>query len=192
MSYLRIWFTVLLISAMQTFSMNAGANENKLSYDFGQQGCGECGWFVVLDGVMGGLSTGKLESVAKALVLSGNISLQNNGGFASIRTPYRKFDLSRYSEVTVRYRSKGQTFAMSLNNYRRFWRPQFKTFLPPTNGKWAESVIPLRSFTKMRFDEVLGGGPSAEELASIIRFGFISSDKSEGEFRFEISGIEFR
>ena len=187
---LRLRFTcaVLMLTTMQTVS----SKESTSAFSFGASGCGNCGWFVVVDGVMGGLSSGVLESSETGLALSGSISLANNGGFSSIRTRYQRFDLSKSSEVLIRYRAKGQKFALTLNNYRRFWQPQFKTFLPETNGEWVEKIIPFSSFAKMRFDSVLGSGPTERELANIIRLGLISSDKKEGKFIFEVSDIKFR
>ena len=88
-----------------------------LSFDFGVD-CDNCNeWFVVLDGVMGGLSTGKLKTTANSIVLEGKVSLDNNGGFTSVRTPYQEYDLSEYNTVAIRYRSMGQDFAFTLNKY---------------------------------------------------------------------------
>lgn len=44
-------------------------------------------WRIVNDGVMGGLSTSRVGRTGEALRFAGEISLQNNGGFASIRRP---------------------------------------------------------------------------------------------------------
>jgi hypothetical protein len=45
------------------------------------------GWSVVNDTVMGGVSTGRLAWQDEALVFTGELSLDNNGGFASVRSP---------------------------------------------------------------------------------------------------------
>lgn len=181
----RLFILVLI------FSANLSASEDMLSYKFGQSGCGDCGWFVVVDGVMGGLSTAKLEVKSESAKLSGTISLANNGGFSSIRTPNSSLDLSSVTELKVRYRSQGQNFAFTLNNNRQFWMPRFKALLPNTNGNWLEIMMPLNVFTKMRFDEVVGGAPSKSELAQIIRLGLISNDKKDGKFYLELDYIEF-
>ena len=44
-------------------------------------------WFVVNDTVMGGVSSGQLVWEDDALVFTGDLSLDNNGGFASVRSP---------------------------------------------------------------------------------------------------------
>ena len=57
-------------------------------------------WFIVNDGVMGGLSQGGPSlSGSGTLLFSGEISLENNGGFSSIRTrPANLDDLQGFIE----------------------------------------------------------------------------------------------
>ena len=45
------------------------------------------GWRSIDDVVMGGVSSSALEVKDSALVFSGQVSLANNGGFASVRSP---------------------------------------------------------------------------------------------------------
>src|SRR5512141_1740627 len=44
---------------------------------------------VINDVVMGGVSTSRLRSTGGAMVFEGEVSLENNGGFASFRGPVR-------------------------------------------------------------------------------------------------------
>lgn len=170
--------------------MPAQANP-KLAYNFGTQGCGTCGWYVVVDQVMGGRSTAVFEPGETSATLSGNVSLENNGGFASIRTPFAEFDLSGFKTVTIRYRSSGQAFAMSLNNYRRYYEPKFKHSLPATQNEWATLTIPLGDFYKVRLNEKLGSAPTQQELANMIRLGLITDEKVATDFYLELDFIEF-
>ncbi len=43
-------------------------------------------WFTLLDGVMGGKSTGNLEKTENTIVFTGTTSLRNNGGFSSMQS----------------------------------------------------------------------------------------------------------
>jgi len=158
---------------------------------FGNQGCGSCDWRVVVDGVMGGRSSGELVTTDTSIIFKGEVSLENNGGFSSIRTSNTEFDLSPFTAVTIRYRLTGQQFAFRLSQYRRFYRPSFRVILPATNNEWSTIMIKLASLEKARLGEVLEGSPSQEDLASVIRLGFISNDKKAGEFEFEIDFIKF-
>lgn len=162
-----------------------------LTFDFGTD-CAECeDWFVVLDGVMGGRSTGVLEKKTNSYVLSGTISLENNGGFASIRTSYRDYDLSGYTAIRIRYRSMGQDFGFTLNKYRQFWLPNYKVNLPVSNGKWVEKRFELKDFDTYRLGRKTGGNPDIEDLSNIIRLGFISNTKAATVYSFEVDTVIF-
>ena len=51
-------------------------------------------WKVVNDTVMGGRSSSRWTSNSSAFIFEGNLSLENNGGFASIRCELKNNDLS--------------------------------------------------------------------------------------------------
>ena len=53
--------------------------------DFGKKKDGR-NWQVVNDGVMGGLSEGEAQLTDDSVVFKGNVSLDNNGGFSSLRS----------------------------------------------------------------------------------------------------------
>lgn len=183
--------TVSLALGITAPFSNATSENQIMKFNFGQKHCGECDWFVVLDGVMGGRSTGELEVRENSVDLTGEISLANRGGFASLRTAYELIDLSSFKGIKIRYRALGQSFAFTLNNYRRFYLPRFKHPLPETGGNWKEMILTFDDFRKMRFSEVLGGGPNEQELEKIIRVGLISNDKRASKYSLELDYIEF-
>lgn len=184
---------ILILSLLLTTAPSSTESLNQsLNFHFGDSGCGTCGWFVVVDGVMGGRSTGLFKSTPESAKLIGSISLANNGGFSSIRTPYGKLDLTGYKEVVIRYRSNEQDFALTLSKYRQFWRPRYKVNLPVTKGRWLEKTIAFSEFENARFDEVVGPGPSTNDLATIIRLGLISNTKRESNFELELGHIRFK
>jgi len=64
-------------------------------------------WMSINDVVMGGVSTGRLESTGNdTAAFTGVVSLENNGGFASVRSRPRKFDLRGYSGLELRIRAR--------------------------------------------------------------------------------------
>ena len=64
------------------------------------------------DGVMGGVSTSRLRSTGGAMVFEGEVSLENNGGFASLRGPVRFSEESAALLLTVR--GDGQRYKLTL------------------------------------------------------------------------------
>ncbi len=188
---LLLFLVVGVALSVKIPAANAKTEQQSMKYDFGEEKCGDCEWFVVLDGVMGGRSTGELQVHDESLELTGKISLANRGGFASVRTAYASIDLSAFKGVKIRYRALGQSFAFTLSNYRRFYLPRFKHALPETGDNWKELVLSFADFKKMRFSEVLGDGPTKQELEKIIRLGLISNDKKASEYSLEIDFIAF-
>ena len=67
-------------------------------------GPGEPHWVALNDGVMGGCSTGAPAIADGRLEFRGALSLANNGGFASVRSVGRHFDLSGATAVVLRVR----------------------------------------------------------------------------------------
>lgn len=167
-------------------------SQDSKTIDFGERGCGDCDWFVVLDGVMGGRSDGSITAAQNSVIFQGSISLENNGGFASFRSEYAQFDLSPYKEVEIRYRSTGQDFAFTLNQYRRFYRPNFKAKLPKTDGDWTTVRLVWSDFNRYRLGTVLSGSLTEEDLQKVIRMGFISDEKRASPFEFELDYVKFR
>lgn len=159
--------------------------------NFGQKLDGR-NWRVINDGVMGGLSQGSAYLTEAGLKFSGRISLDNNGGFASLRSPYQNMDLRAFKEVRIRYRAKGLKLGFRLELNRAFYLPYYKSNLRQSDGEWITQVIPLIEFEEFRLGKQTGARISSSELARIIRIGFICAEKREGDFEIEIDFIEFR
>ena len=67
-----------LLAAILVCAAGPAAADSNLEFDQGTKG-----WQTVLDGVMGGLSTGRIaEGDGGTLRFSGELSLENNGGFS--------------------------------------------------------------------------------------------------------------
>jgi hypothetical protein len=67
---------------------------------------------VINDGVMGGVSTSRLSSTDGAMVFEGEVSLENNGGFASFRGPVR-FP-AESAALLVMVRGDGKRYKLTL------------------------------------------------------------------------------
>ena len=157
--------------------------------DFKTDGPGE-DWRVVVDGVMGGLSTATLELTDESLILDGTVSLENNGGFASVRSPYGDFALGAYTSVTVRYRATGQSFYLSTDIHKQWWLPSYRLHFPQSE-EWSEVSHDLADMVETRVGESTGKTITVDQLDQIIQMGFITGDKRSGPFRIEIDFIKF-
>ncbi len=149
-------------------------------------------WTTVVDGVMGGKSTSDLMELNNSILFSGEISLENNGGFASLRGVRNYENLSDYSTVEIKYRSIGQDFALRLLKHEAFYLPYFKHGFETTNWDWKTVIIPLDLFSEYRLSDKTGNSITSDELQKINRLGIIVSNKIEGEFKIEIDYIKFQ
>ena len=69
---------------------------------------------------MGGISEGTYRITRdKTLIFSGRISLENRGGFASIRTEPRDLNLDGYDTIAVRVKGDGRTYYLNLRTSSR-------------------------------------------------------------------------
>ncbi|RBP51702.1 CIA30 family protein [Arenicella xantha] len=162
-----------------------------MRFDFGAEQ-GVLDWRPVFDQVMGGESTGQLTVSADHLQFSGLVSLQNNGGFASLRSPTADYDLSKFQMVTIRYRASGQSFALTLNQHAEYFKPRFKAVLPHRDGEWHTDTIAFDEFMEVRLGERLAGRLTEQALRHTIRVGLISNDKVAGQFELDVDYIEFK
>ena len=122
---------------------------------------------------------------------TGKVSLENNGGFASVRSDYQLRDLSGFSKLKLRYRSEGYDFAFSMNKDRRFWIPNYKHNLVQTDWEWKTIELELMDFKEYYIGRPTGGKISEVELARIVQIGFITNEKRAGAFKIEIDYLEF-
>ena len=170
-------YTFNLLSGQINFDFNKDSNAND--------------WYIVNDGVMGGRSEGSAYFSENSLMYKGNISLENNGGFSSVRSAYQELDLSDYDAVEIRYKNSGQAFSLLLETNREWFRPYFKTQILETSEEWETLLLPLSDFEETRIGEKTGNNLEQSDLSQIIRLGIMVSNKKAGPFEIEIDYIKF-
>ena len=128
-------------------------------------------WIIVDDVVMGGrsLSTFKLNEDGIG-IFEGNISLENNGGFSSLRYKFLKKTIKEYTQVKIRLRGDGKKYQFRIKSNTA----DYFSYIAPfqTSGKWQEIVIPLEdlypSFRGRRLNQPNFSSDYIEELAFLI------------------------
>ncbi len=143
-------------------------------------------WFVVNDNVMGGVSSSTVKISGGLLEFSGRVRLENNGGFASVRSSLGQFDASQSSSLKVRLRGDGKRYSFQLGTSSArgvLYQAEFGT----TAGRWLELDFPLNSFKPTRFGRLLPG-PSLDK-AKLEQFGFIVANGRAENFVLEVDWI---
>jgi len=145
-------------------------------------------WRSINDGVMGGLSAGGMSQSGEELKFSGEISLENNGGFSSVRRSV-DLDLSRATSVRIQVRGDGREYKFRIRQDTGFdgvsWSADFTS-----SAEWRQIDIPLDRFMPVfRGRLVPQAGPVIP--SEIKQIGFLLADKTAGRFELEIRSIEF-
>ena len=165
---------------------------NDLIINFGSGPNQTNNWVLLSDNVMGGVSKSKLEYTDNTLILTGDISLRNFGGFASAKTPFGKYDLSQHKGVKIKFKSTNQKFAFTLEDSNKWTLPNYKgTFYSTSSNTWEETTILFKDFKEYQIGEATGQKLEDSKLNSIVRMGIITTEKMEGPFTIEIDYIEF-
>ena len=143
-------------------------------------------WRVVNDGVMGGISSSRIQHDG-ALVFSGDVSLENQGGFASMRSD-RKLDLGGRTKLVLRVRGDGQDYRLRLRTTDEFDVPSYQATFSTSAGEWTEHAFALTDFVPMWRGRFV---PSAPELdpESLRSIGLVIADKQKGPFRIELESL---
>ncbi|WP_372370064.1 CIA30 family protein [Candidatus Uabimicrobium sp. HlEnr_7] len=146
-------------------------------------------WFAVNDNVMGGLSNGNSSLSDQKLIFSGNLSLENNGGFSSIRSPKVSQDLTSCKGIQLRVKGDGRNYLFNIYTNIRIPAGSYRGSFTTTAGKWTEIFIPFTEFQATSFGRAIPFFPSLNRK-QIKRLGFMVSDKKPGPFRLEIEWIK--
>ena len=180
-----------IISGLFFMAILITPNAATWKIDFGESLAGT-DWRVINDGVMGGLSQGQGYLTDSSLVFEGRVSLENNGGFASLRAPYAQYNLENYTEVCIRCRTRGQSFALVMETSPRWYDVNYKAPVATKGFDWEVITLPLLDFQGYQVGRKKRETLKEDLLSEIIRFGFITNDKRASEFALEIDWIEFR
>ncbi|MDA7855366.1 CIA30 family protein [Cyclobacteriaceae bacterium] len=128
-------------------------------------------WIIVNDVVMGGRSSSTFKLDEDGLgVFEGNISLENNGGFSSLRYRFLKRTIKGATQVKITLRGDGKKYQFRVKSNAGDYYSYIVPFL--TSGEWQEIVIPLGdmypSFRGRRLNQPNFSNDSIEELTFLI------------------------
>ena len=130
-------------------------NDQLLLDDFsGQRSSLGTSWEGFTDQVMGGASemNARIESEEgnNFLHLSGNVSLENNGGFIQVRLRLdekkRPFDASEYSGIALRVRGKDRGYYVHLRTTRTVFPWSYYAQEFPVSEQWSTVTLPFSDF----------------------------------------------
>lgn len=145
------------------------------------------GWQSIDDVVMGGVSHSTVDCRDGALHFHGTVSLENNGGFASIRSAPARHDLTGYAGVALHLRGDGKTYKLNIKTDSGFDGVQYQANFASSG---AEQIVrlPFADFIPRFRGRAVDAPPL--DIARIATFGFLIADKQAGAFSLRVSRIE--
>ena len=129
---------------MQTIPLTLFIMVQTLLFDFSPSS-DTSSWRIIDDGVMGGLSQGHIDLNEDGhAVYHGKISLQNNGGFSSLRYRPEPFEVGDETHLVLRIQGDGKRYQFRIKSrasdsysYIQFYE---------TSGEWETVRLPLEDF----------------------------------------------
>ena len=157
-------------------------------FDFSNQDA-TSDWFNQNDTVMGGVSDSATTWIDGQLVFSGNLSLDNNGGFTSTFGPINDqlpTLMSGAEAIVVTARGDGKTYLMQIRNYDNTRYIQRFTTVADVEQDY---VLPLADFESVDWRLSVIPNAAPIDTTTIGQLGFYLLDKQVGPFELAISMI---
>ena len=146
-------------------------------------------WVILVDGVMGGRSSGTFELNDDGFgVFEGSISLENNGGFSSLRYKFPKTATKEFTKMVVKLKGDGKNYQFRIKANSGDYYSYIATF--STSGEWEEIEIPLKDmypgYRGRKLDQPNFASDYMEEIM------FLIGNKKEESFKLLLDNIELR
>lgn len=146
-------------------------------------------WRPVDDVVMGGVSRSTFEQAEAGVArFRGNVSLENSGGFASVRTPPREWGTAGAEAFVLRVRGDGKTYKFTLRTGDDFDGIQHQQRFTTTAGAWSDVRLPVSDFVATFRGRKVPFAPSLDP-AKVRAIGLMISDRQAGPFELLVDRI---
>lgn len=176
----------------QAIARDANAQHNtdmaRTLYEFGSAAA-VAEWSAIDDGVMGGMSRSRMRhDPAGHAVFEGIVSLERNGGFASVRA--QPGDVARVgaTHYVLVVQGDGKRYKLSLRCDDDFDGLSHQIAFEPPAGKWATVQLPVAAFQPtFRGRKVVGAPPL--DPGRLRQVGLMIADRQAGTFSLAVRSI---
>lgn len=144
-------------------------------------------WVRLDDDVMGGISRSHLRYDPMGYaVFEGVVSLEHNGGFASVRSGPLAFPLTRAIHLNVR--GDGKRYKLALLTEDLPHGAHYQAGFDTQAGTWISVCLLFSAFIPTYRGRVLPGA-SLLDSSAIRQIGFVIAEKQAGVFALEVRSI---
>ena len=200
LAYLKSWWVrltliaavclgLVMLSRVHASGAKIPLESEKMIYDFDNRDQVQ-NWLIVNDGVMGGVSQSEMiVTPAGTAIFRGNVSLDNNGGFASVRTYPIAYQLGGYDGLSLRIKGDGQQYKLRLRMNNQLDGIAYQINFETQPDTWLNIRVPFAEFVPVYRGYSV---PDVSKLdsAKIAQIGFMISNKQAGPFELEIDWIK--
>lgn len=146
-------------------------------------------WVIVDDGVMGGKSAGSFSLNEQGHgVFEGSVSLENNGGFSSLRYSSERILVQDFTKIVLKIKGDGKKYQFRIKSNVGDYYSYIATF--STSGEWQEIQIDLKdmypSFRGRKLEQANFEKKYIEQVA------FLIGNKKREKFQLLIDQIELK
>ena len=145
-------------------------------------------WYIVNDSVMGGISNSKMAIEQNEMSFTGQLSLANNGGFASVRAQLMR-EMGEQQQISFKVKGDGRVYQFRLRTSDRMdgiaYKVEFKT---KGNNKWQQFDFNANDFVASFRGRIINNAPRLQ-FADVSQLGFLIADKNLSPFKLIISDI---
>jgi hypothetical protein len=146
-------------------------------------------WSTIDDSVMGGVSHSRLRhDAAGHAVFEGVVSLENNGGFASVRSRPLDLGVSGAANYSLEVRGDGKRYKLSVRAEDAFDGVSYQARFEAPAGTWTVVRLPLSEFQPTFRGRSVPGAPQLDP-ARVRQIGLIIADRQAGTFALQLRSI---
>jgi monofunctional biosynthetic peptidoglycan transglycosylase len=148
----------------------------------------EPNWYIVDDDVMGGVSSSKIDFSDKGIMsFSGTMSLDNNGGFSSVRSEWMPAELTGSDGILLKVMGDGKSYRFRIRSTVTGRDISYNAIFETSPKNWEMIYIPFEGMIPTYRGFVMDVEPL--DPSKIASFGFMLSDKQSGEFELLVDWI---
>ena len=147
-------------------------------------------WYAIDDAVMGGVSSSRLRfDPAGHAVFEGAVSLERNGGFASVRSRPRDFAAPGAGNYLIEVRGDGRRYKLNLRTDEGFDGVNYQAGFDAPADTWKVVKLPVSAFTPTFRGRSVPGAPPLDP-AAVRQIGLMIADRQSGAFALALRGLQ--
>jgi len=146
-------------------------------------------WFSIDDRVMGGVSRSRLRHApAGHAVFEGIVSLENEGGFASVRSQPQDLSVPGAVSYSLEACGDGRRYKLNLRTDDSFDGVNYQAVFEAPAGKWTQIRLPVPDFHPTFRGRIVTGAPPLDP-ARVRQVGLMIADRQAGPFSLAVRSI---